>query len=346
MWIVRAVKIEDLDPLHALVQSATKGLTTLQLDKARLLDRVEQSVFAFSRQGLSPRGEPFVLVLVNDQTGELVGTSTIYTKTGGYQPFYAYRVIHSKHRSELLGISHDRTHLKLRRIHDGPSEIGSLFLRGIYRGEGWGRWLSLSRFGLIAMRPNRFADRMIAEMRGKADPDGRIPFWEALAHKFIPVDFTTVDTMSTISKQFIEEMMPKYPIYLDLLPESVREGIGKVHTETAPALKLLQSEGFRETDLIDIFDGGPVVSCKTTQIKAVRRTQQVTVGEIIQTPAEGRGNTILCSTANEFTSVQTNISAAADETADDPSIRIDRPTAQALQLDVGSKCFAMPARPS
>ncbi len=85
-------------------KSATRGLTSLQLDQPRLLDRVEQSVFAFSRIGPSPRGEPYVLVLTNTETGELVGTSTIYAKTGGYQPFYAYQIVESDHHSDLLGV--------------------------------------------------------------------------------------------------------------------------------------------------------------------------------------------------------------------------------------------------
>ncbi|QDT13868.1 arginine N-succinyltransferase [Planctomycetes bacterium K23_9] len=339
MWIVRAVKIDDLDALFALVQSATRGLTTLQLDRNRLLDRIEQSVFAFSRTGTSPRGEPYVLVLTNDETGELVGTSTVYTKTGGYQPFYAYQITHSEHHSELLNISHTRTSLQLQRIHDGPSEIGSLFLRGIYRGEGWGRWLSLSRFALIAMRPGRFADGMIAEMRGRQDSDGRVPFYEAIAQKFIPVDFNVVDTMSTISKQFIEEMMPMHPIYLDLLPQEIRDGIGKVHRETEPALKLLKSEGFSETDLVDIFDGGPVVRCETKQINAVRRTQPCQIAKIADQPLPGRSDTILSSDANEFTSVLTAVSSDGDQ------LTIDRNAALALSLDVGSTCYTMPSRP-
>ncbi len=68
MWVVRAVQIEDLDALDALVQSATRGLTSLQLNRERLLDRVEHSVFAFSRTSMSPVGEPYVLVLANDET--------------------------------------------------------------------------------------------------------------------------------------------------------------------------------------------------------------------------------------------------------------------------------------
>ena len=154
MWIVRAVKIDDLDALHQLVQSATRGLTSLQLDRAQLLDRVEQSTFAFRRIGSSPHGEPYVLVLFNTETGELVGTSTVYAKTGGYQPMYAYQRIASDHHSALLGVQQHRERLELQRIHDGPTEIGSLFLRGVYRGQGRGRWLSLARFAVIAMMPH------------------------------------------------------------------------------------------------------------------------------------------------------------------------------------------------
>ncbi len=338
MWTVRAVQIEDLDALHELVQSATRGLTSLQLDRDRLLDRVEQSNFAFSRTGLSPRGEPYVLVLVNDQTGELVGTSTIYAKTGGYQPLYAYRLVESDHHSNLLGVSHHRTALVLQRIHDGPTEIGSLFLRGKYRGAGRGRWLSLSRFALIAMLPHRFADRVIAEMRGKANADGSVPFWEAVPGRFIPTDFATVDAMSTISKQFIEEMMPKHPIYLDLLPDEIRQGIGQVHQETVPAIRLLESEGFRVTDLVDIFDAGPMLSCKTDRIKAVRRSRQTTVTKIVDALPDDTPEMILCSTANGFTSVR-----AAAQTGDE-QLMIDRQTAECLQLDVGSSCVVLPPR--
>ena len=339
MWVVRAVKITDLDALLALVKSATRGLTSLQLDRARLLDRVEQSVFAFSRSGTAPSGEPFVLVMVNDETGELVGTSSVYTKTGGYQPFYAYQITQSDHKSEVLGISHTRTYLKLIRIHDGPSEIGSLFLRGVHRGGGWGRWLSLSRFALMAMRPNRFAERMIAEMRGRQDSDGRVPFFQAVAQKFIPTEFNTVDAMSTINKQFIEEMMPMHPIYLDLLPEDIRTGIGKVHHETEPAIKMLKGEGFEETALVDLFDAGPVISCVTKNIKAVRRTRQCVVKQILDKPIDGRANTILCSDANTFTSVLTNLESNGDE------VSVSRDVATALELEVGSMCFVMPSRP-
>ncbi len=340
MWIVRAVRIEDLDALHQLVQSATRGLTSLQLDQPRLLDRVEQSVFAFSRIGPSPRGEPYVLVLTNTETGELVGTSTIYAKTGGYQPFYAYQIVESDHHSDLLGVRHHRVRLDLIRIHDGPTEIGSLFLRGRYRGAGHGRLLSLSRFALISMLPHRFGDRVIAEMRGKANPDGSVPFFDAVAGRFIPTDFATVDAMSTVSKQFIEEMMPQHPIYLDLLDKEVRGGIGQVHQETEPAIVMLKSEGFSETDFVDIFDAGPMIHCETQQIKAVQRSQEVTVANVVDAISGTVTKLILASSAGGFTSLLAEVQYQGD------SIVINSDDARQLEVEAGSTCAILPLRPN
>jgi len=340
MWVVRAVEIEDLDALLKLVQSATRGLTSLQLDHDRLLDRVEQSVFAFSRSARSPRGEPFVLVMADDQTGEIVGTSTVYTKTGGYQPFYTYELIETHHQSEMLGVENRRTVLQLRRLHDGPTEIGSLFLRGAHRGQGRGRWLSLARFALIAMRRNRFADRVIAEMRGRADAQGHVPFWEAVTGRFIPVDFATADAMSTISKQFIEEMMPVHPIYIDLLSPEIRAGIGQVHDETVPALELLKREGFSATTQVDIFDAGPVVDCATNQINAVRRTRQTEVIGILDHPHDTAAEAIVCSSLGGFVSVLSRVEQ------DDAGIKLPRDVAQRLGLEPGATCHVLSLRPS
>ena len=340
MWIVRAVHIDDLDALHQLVQSATRGLTSLQLDRARLLDRVEHSEFAFGRVGPSPRGEPYVLVLVESESGELVGTSTVYAKTGGYQPLYAYRIVESDHHSEMLGVRRHRVRLELQRIHDGPTEIGSLFLRGKYRGQGRGKWLSLSRFALISMIPHRFADNVIAEMRGKANPDGSVPFWEAVAGRFIPIEFARADAMSTISKQFIEEMMPQHPIYLDLLAEQVREGIGQVHDETTPALAMLKKEGFCATDLVDIFDAGPVVRCATQEIHAVRRCRTVSVARVADSIESGAERMILASRSGGFTSVLAEVQLDGEG-----SVVVTGDVATALEVEKGSDAVLLPLRP-
>ena len=331
MWLVRAVQTRDLERLLELIGLATQGLTSLQLDRDRLLERVEQSVFAFGRTGLSPRGEPFVLVMVDSETDEIVGTSTVYAKTGGYQPFYAYRIVESEHQSQQLDVRTVRKRLELERTHDGPTEIGSLFLRKKSRGQGRGRWLSMARFAIIADKPHRFADRVIAEMRGRATDDGMVPFWEAVTGRFLPTDFSIADTLSTVCKRFIEELMPQHPIYLDLLPEEVREILGQVHRETEPALGLLQQEGFRRTNQIDIFDGGPVVSCITSEISAVKRCRRVTVRKVVDILERRPCRAILASTKNDFTSTLQSFVLDGDE------VTIDASTAESLGIESGSQ---------
>ena len=131
-----------------------------------------------------------------------------------------------------------------------------------------------------------------------------------------------------------------HPIYLDLLPEEICEGIGTVHRETVPALKLLKAEGFQETDLVDIFDAGPVVSCPTREIDGVSRTREVTISDITDGVPTEEPTTIICSRAGGFSSALAEVDPHAD------TVAIDRKTASVLQVDIGSVCHTMTLRPT
>ena len=71
--------------------------------------------------------------------------------------------------------------------------------------------------------------------------------------------------------------MPKHPIYTDFLSEEARAVIGQVHPQTAPARAVLEKEGFRYRDYVDIFDGGPTLECDIDRVRAVRKSRLVTV---------------------------------------------------------------------
>lgn len=346
MEVVRAVTLADLPGLERLIRRATQGLTTLQLTDAQLLERVEHAVFAFHRRSESPAGEPYVLVMEDLTRGEIVGTSTLYAKTGGFEPFYAYRIDRELHQSPRIdgpGTHHRVLHLE--RIYDGPSEIGSLFLLRRYRGRGRGRHLSLARFALIRQRPHRFADRVIAEMRGRCSPAGVSPFWEAIMRPFFGVDFPVADAMSTVSKAFIEELIPRYPLYVDLLPDAAVEVLGKVHPETEAAVKLLESEGFTATDLVDIFDGGPVLHSPVDQIAAFRRTR-LGVANIVASAATAAATAapqILSTTAGGFRSICIPARHDPATGADPVAIDLTSQAAEALQISSGERLWVTAA---
>ncbi len=179
----------------------------------------------------------------------------------------------------------------------------------------------------MAAHPKRFSESVIAEMRGVMSDSGECPFWEAIGRHFFQMDFPQADSLSTINKRFIEDLMPRHPIYTNLLPESARSILGQVHPQTVPALTMLREEGFQIDDLIDIFDGGPVVRCLRDQIGAVKRTKVARVKQIVP-QLEGEP-LILASSSGGFRSM-----IGAAQHSDDGAI-ISEVVALTLHLKVG-----------
>lgn len=273
MLIVRCVQENDLDALFELIQKSEYGLTTLKISKDALESRIEKSLFAFKQKNPKPDGQPYVFVMEDLSKGHIVGTCSIYSKVGGFEPLYHYKIEQSIHASEELEVEKSIDVLHLHAEHDGPTEIGSLFLSPDYWGGGHGRLLSLSRFLFMAEFPERFENEVIAEMRGVVDGEGRSPLWSALGAYFFQIDFPKAETLSSKSKKFIADLMPRHPIYIPLLPDDAQKVIGQVHKNTRPALSVLEKEGFELREFVDIFDGGPTIHCDLNKIRAIHESR-------------------------------------------------------------------------
>lgn len=343
MIVVRSVTMDDLEQLWELLGKATYGLTTLQISKKQLSERLEHSHFAFNRQTEKPSGEPYVFVMEDTARGKLAGVSSIFSKTGGFEPFYCFRIVTENHYCQLLDRTQTVETLQLCKIHDGPTEIGSLFLDSDYRGKGRGRLLSLARFSFIASHRKRFADEVIAELRGWMTQDEVSPFWEGLGRLFFDMDFPQADILSTHNKRFIEDWIPKYPIYTKLLSQSTLAVMGRVHDNAKPAHSMLLEEGFQATDMIDIFDGGPTISCPTDQINAVRRSYTFTVGDISDDP-DGTP-VIVASGCNGFRATLASATPLSPS-KENRSVRITPLTAATLQVKMGQPLTVTALNPS
>jgi arginine N-succinyltransferase len=144
----------------------------------------------------------------------------------------------------------------------------------------------------MAAEPERFGTKVLAELRGVVDNEGRSPFWECLGRHFFRMDFTEADRLSaTTDNQFILDLMPKYPIYVDLLPPEAREVIGRCHSDGVGAYKLLQWEGFEFDRTVDIFDGGPLVTVQRRHIRTIQESRRVRfeAGDVDSDPAAKQG---------------------------------------------------------
>ena len=195
------------------------------------------------------------------------------------RPFFNYRIITILQSSTVVNRRFSMDALVLTNEFMGHTEVGTLFLKKEYRGGGYGagRLTAQSRYLLMAAAPDEFGDMVLAELRGVVNPDGISPFWEGVGRQFFEMDFQEADYHSGVTDgQFIMDLMPKYPIYVDLLPPEAREVIGRCHVDGIGALKLLEWEGFRFERVVDIFDGGPQVSSPRDNIRTIRESRSVT----------------------------------------------------------------------
>ncbi|NBV42533.1 hypothetical protein EBR96_07180 [bacterium] len=145
------------------------------------------------------------------------------------------------------------------------------------------------------------------------------------------------------------DLLPHFPIYADLLPKSARDVIAKTHVDTLPALKLLESEGFRVTDLIDVFDAGPKVISNADSIRTVQESRCAIVGEIVREVdrilvAEGRPDDPLFLMSNgkikEFRACIGQLDVMKDK------LSVSRIFADRLNIDVGDPIWFSPLYPN
>lgn len=268
---IRPITEQDFPAFKKLASEAGIGFTSLPADDRVLMRRVECAQASFRGElDISLTDYLFVLEM---PSGELGGCCAIAGAVGVETPLYHYRKTSSIRQSKALNSTSQIELLHFSNELIGKTEICTLLLSERVRGLGVGALLSKSRFLFMAEFLNYFAPQCIAEMRGFVDVDGVPPFWDAVAKHFFGSSFLTVNRLAgSGDKSFMSEMVLSYPIYLNMLPEHVRATVGTVQSDTLPAVRLLQAEGFHYSDYIDVVDGGPVLIAETAMIRAIRES--------------------------------------------------------------------------
>lgn len=331
MFIIRPIEGKDLDGLMELLEESGHGLTSLPKDPEVLKKRIRISERSFLHREEGPGGEDYLFVMEELFTGRIVGVCAIISKIGGFEPYYFYRLEKAHHESKVIHAKNDITSLHFHFIHNGPAEICSLYLHPQFRNSQNGRFLSLSRFLFIAENRKYFEDQVIAEMRGMVNDSGHSPFWDAVGKNFFKIDFPTADYLYVKNKRFIEEMMPKYPIIANLLPEDAQYVIAKVHPNTEPAKRILEQEGFRFSGLVGIFEPGPVLIAEVDNIRAIRESL---IGEIKEVSDKSFKSEmyIISTTSGHFRSALGGVVKVKSG-----GYKISGVTAAALKLRLGDK---------
>lgn len=333
---IRPAEHDDHQAVLALAQKAGFGMTSLPPDPQVLQKKIALSIESFSG-GCEKGHEAFFFVLVDEECDDtIVGTCGIVAHVGLNQPFYSYKLstitqvsssldIYSKHG--LLQVCNDLT---------GATEIGALFLLPEYRRDRIGKLLSFSRFMFIATHPELCDTQVIAEMRGVHDSEGNAPFYNSIAKHFFKMPFAKADYINaTQGNQFINDLMPKYPIYVSLLPKAARRVIAQPNPASEPARAMLEQQGFSYRGYIDVFDGGPTLQAERDTIACVKHSKVAAVREVLPF-SQISSLAKKCLLANErFADFR--VSAGAVLLHEDGAVSLDAATAKILHIVAGDK---------
>jgi arginine N-succinyltransferase len=327
---IRPGRADDLEALYEMAKRAGNGFTNLPADRTALAAKLSRSEAALNAPTDEPGDQLFLLMLEDLEENRLAGTAQIMARVGETVPFYSYRRGTLTQHSTELGRSFRAEMLTLTTDLEGSSEVGGLFLHPHYRSGGLGLLLARSRYLFIRQHRARFADRLLAELRGVIDEAGASPFWDGLAGRFFGMGFQEADAFNAVNgHQFIADLMPKHPIYIAMLTEAARAVIGVPHPTGRPAMRMLEGEGFSHQGYLDIFDGGPTMCAQTDRVRTIADAR---VATLRATDLEG-GDPALISTGrlHEFRAALGRVEARSD------GVRIDPTSAASLQTSVGAE---------
>ncbi len=302
---MRAARMDDLDALYTLAVETGGGLTNLPPDRDGLIKRLENSDASFAADVTKPGNENYILVLEDSASRQVIGTSCVFAQLGIDWPFYSFRIARLSQTNRELRKIHKYDVLMLVNDFDGAAEVGGLYLAKGWREtgspRGLGRLLARSRYLFVAASRERFPSHIIAELRGYVNAHGLRPFWEALGRHFFDMPFDEADRYNSLyGNQFIADLMPTYPFYVQLLPHEAQAVIGRPHDNSVPAYKLLIAEGFRYQGFVDIFDAGPTVQSEIDQLRAVRERVTAALVQIGPAPEEATSMLVAAGTGREY----------------------------------------------
>jgi len=273
-FLIRPARPGDLQALYEMAKLTGGGFTNLPADRDALAAKLERTAAALGRADEAIADDLILFVLENRATGQIRGTCQIFSQVGVTAPFYSYRLGTLTQHSRELDRTFRAQMLSLTTDLEGAAEVGGLFLHPRERAEGLGLLLARSRYLYIRQHRDRFGERILAELRGVIDEAGGSPFWDGLAGRFFGMSFQEADAFNAIhGNQFIADLMPKTPIYVDMLSDHARAVIGMPHPNGRAAMRMLETEGFKYNGYIDIFDGGPTMLGKIDNLRTVAQAR-------------------------------------------------------------------------
>lgn len=167
--------------------------------------------------------------------------------------FHLGRVVHA---AAELGLHQVRRTLQLGQDSTGEAEISGLFDAGAPP-EALRVLLESALSDLADQRANEGA-RVVVELPGARDAEGRSPFWDGLVRHFAAgADARQLaERFGPAFTSHLGLLLPRQSIHAAFLPEATQQQLGR--PAWSPWLEVLQQTGFSDWQHCRIDDGGPI----------------------------------------------------------------------------------------
>jgi arginine N-succinyltransferase len=332
--VIRPVRAEDAAQLQALADL----LDTVNLpdDPAVIAKIIGDSARSF--EGTEHRHASYTLVAVRqDENGveRLLGTGSLFAFHGmPDEPHYYLKVVDQVVHSRQLNADRTRRLLKLGKDVEPWTELGGLVVHPEARGQGIGKLLLAARLLLVAMHPERFCKRLLAELLPPRREDGGNAFWDSVGAPLTGLDYYRADLLCRSDKEFIDAFFPHDEIVVDLLPPEARELIGHEGPATAPVRALLKRAGFKHLGTVDPFDAGPHDGAQVSEIGPIQRSRRLVRLDLPPLTSELKEH-LVCNAATH-----TSLSAPCEIAHE--GLRLYHDLSRQLSLHAGAACWAFP----
>ena len=332
--LIRPVRADDAAQLQALADL----LDTVNLpdDPAVIAKIIADSDRSFS--GAEHRHASYTLVAVRqgeDGVERLLGTGSLFSFHGmPDEPHYYLKVVDQVVHSRQLNADRTRRLLKLGKDVEPWTELGGLVVHPETRGQGVGKLLLAARLLLVAMHPERFCKRLLAELLPPRREDGGNAFWDSVGAPLTGLDYYRADLLCRSDKEFIDAFFPHDEIVVDLLPPEARELIGHEGPTTAPVRALLKRAGFKYLGTVDPFDAGPHDGAQVAEITPIQRSRRLVRLDLPPLTTELKDHLVCNAAANTFLSAPCEVAHEG--------LRLYHDLSQRLALEPGAACWAMP----
>jgi arginine N-succinyltransferase len=247
--------------------SAAQPETMMQLRAQRSEDAAVLAGWT-NQLGQAVSGEALpgdlALVLEDALSGRPLACLRLRWQLGLELPRYSFHLGCIVHAAAELQLFSAQQTLLLGNDHTGQSELLDLACAPALEPAAKRRALGL----LVQHALQRWTDerpagaqRLLVELGGQRDGQGRSPFWQALGSRFYRGD--PAQAQARFGQAWcthLAALLPRQPLYLSFLSDEARAALGCAGAQAALAEAVLRECGLRFSNHVRIDDGGPVMA--------------------------------------------------------------------------------------